>query len=124
METDTCDLGDLRNAIIPPTCINTNGKDDDVSAWTISKLPEGCEPLIVFINRKSGGGMGEFVIRRLNTILNPSQVFDLSKGGPKPAYIFLSPHPTSVLLVLILILQVENARGVWGFSVSHIGVRR
>jgi hypothetical protein len=88
LETDTCDIGDLKNSIIPPTCINTHGKEDDVASWTVSNLPSNCEPLIVFINRKSGGGMGEFVIRRLNTILNPAQVFDLSKGGPKPAYDF------------------------------------
>lgn len=103
MEADTCDLGELRNHVIPPYCINTNGKDEDVSSWKITNLPANCEPLIVFINRKSGGGMGEFVIRRLNTILNPSQIFDLSKGGPKPAYV----------------IEPSNQSAVWCFQNTH-----
>jgi diacylglycerol kinase (ATP) len=49
------------------------------------KLPKGVEPLIIFINKKSGGQLGDWITRRFSHLLNPIQVFDLSKGGPKPA---------------------------------------
>lgn len=40
-------------------------------------------PLLIFINSKSGDHQGIVFLRKFKQYLNPSQVFDLSKGGPE-----------------------------------------
>ena len=42
------------------------------------------EPVLVFINGKSGGNQGVELLSAFRRHLNPHQVWDLSKGGPIP----------------------------------------
>ncbi|KAJ6801859.1 diacylglycerol kinase 2 [Iris pallida] len=52
--------------------------------YELVNLPQGARPLLVFINAKSGGQNGLLVRRRLNMLLNPVQVFELSASqGPE-----------------------------------------
>jgi len=44
---------------------------------------------LFFVNPKSGGQLGEGVIQNMNKVLNPRQIFDLSKGGPTPGVQFM-----------------------------------
>lgn len=50
---------------------------------TISNVNEqGVEPLLVFINSKSGGGQGKEVLDELKKYLNHQQIYELEKPGP------------------------------------------
>jgi diacylglycerol kinase (ATP) len=50
--------------------------------WQI-RVPSMSTPLVVFINRKSGGNHGATLMHEFMTLLNPIQVFDLADGGPR-----------------------------------------
>nr|CAH8831940.1 unnamed protein product [Trichobilharzia regenti] len=47
-------------------------------------LPKGIQPLLVFVNLKSGGCQGMDLIVAFRRLLNPFQVFNLDYGGPLP----------------------------------------
>ncbi|XP_028050360.1 diacylglycerol kinase theta isoform X9 [Monomorium pharaonis] len=54
-----------------------------------SMIPTGVQPLLVFVNVKSGGCQGLQLISSFRKLLNPFQVFDLDNGGPLPGlYVF------------------------------------
>ncbi|KAL1140317.1 hypothetical protein AAG570_000249, partial [Ranatra chinensis] len=50
-------------------------------AWEAVR-PQGCSPLLVFINSKSGDNQGVKFLKRFKQLLNPAQVFDLMSSGP------------------------------------------
>lgn len=92
-----CSLGEFANQVLPPTAIcpavldrqksinfTTNNRGKSVSTtihFQISTSPSIC-PLLVFVNPKSGGRQGDRILRKFQYLLNPRQVYDLSKGGP------------------------------------------
>ena len=47
-------------------------------------VAEGVQPLMVFVNVKSGGCQGLDLITSFRKLLNPHQVFNLDIGGPLP----------------------------------------
>ncbi|CAO1319154.1 unnamed protein product [Diamesa hyperborea] len=92
-----CNLGKFANFILPPTAICPAVLDRQRSASVTnikSKAPPApvmhfqvtpsisSTPLLVFINPKSGGRQGERILRKFQYLLNPRQVYDLSKNGP------------------------------------------
>jgi diacylglycerol kinase (ATP) len=77
-----CDLGRLRALKLPPTAFTTGGSKT-FGDWSV-QAPPGSTPLIVFINKKSGGQQGPGVIRRFCMHINPNQIMDLAGGGPAP----------------------------------------
>ncbi|XP_061956939.1 diacylglycerol kinase 1 isoform X1 [Populus nigra] len=63
--------------------------------YEITDLPPDARPLLVFINKKSGAQRGDSLRQRLNFLLNPVQVFELSSThGPEIGlYLFKKvPH--------------------------------
>ncbi|KAK6644849.1 hypothetical protein RUM43_001122 [Polyplax serrata] len=73
-----CPLGLAKVSVVPPTALNSIGNDE---AWEAVR-PQGCSPLLVFVNSKSGENQGIKFLRRFKQLLNPAQVFDLIHGGP------------------------------------------
>ncbi|KAL9148426.1 hypothetical protein ABFS82_12G040400 [Erythranthe guttata] len=58
--------------------------DKKLKKYTILDLPSDARPLLVFINAKSGAQNGPILRRRLNMLLNPVQVIELSSSqGPE-----------------------------------------
>ncbi|CAH9123271.1 unnamed protein product [Cuscuta epithymum] len=52
--------------------------------YVLVDLPQDARPLLVFINMKSGAQNGPTLRRRLNMLLNPVQIFELSSSqGPE-----------------------------------------
>uniref|UniRef100_A0A8C5GUK1 Diacylglycerol kinase n=1 Tax=Gouania willdenowi TaxID=441366 RepID=A0A8C5GUK1_GOUWI len=98
-EPTECTCGSLRDHILPPWAIYpvikvththttaTLGKDRHSVYLQISPVPN-THPLLVFVNPKSGGKQGERVLRKLQYLLNPRQVYNLSNGGPGPGLSF------------------------------------
>lgn len=63
--------------------------------YDLIDLPPDARPLLVFINKKSGAQRGDSLSQRLNILLNPVQVFELSSTqGPEVGlYLFRKvPH--------------------------------
>lgn len=90
-------LGQFANQILPPTAICPAVLDrqrsvSNASVRSKSSTPQvlhfqltpptNCCPLLVFVNPKSGGRQGDRILRKFQYLLNPRQVYDLSKGGP------------------------------------------
>ncbi|KAJ8412234.1 hypothetical protein AAFF_G00145010 [Aldrovandia affinis] len=103
-----CDCGPLREHILPAWAIypvkenpiglkacctnisdgnNLQNCTPDGQVLQISPVPD-THPLLVFVNPKSGGKQGKRVLRKLQYLLNPRQVYNLSNGGPGPGLQF------------------------------------
>ncbi|XP_060068820.1 diacylglycerol kinase beta-like isoform X2 [Ylistrum balloti] len=123
-----CDLGIMRDHILPPTSIcpavlerqrtgsaggknekkgvtRTNSTTFDVSGSTPGQNSfqitpvHGSHPLLVFINPKSGGKQGTKILRKMQYLLNPRQVHDMIKQGPMPGLQFFKDVPGVRVLV-------------------------
>ncbi|KAK9880180.1 hypothetical protein WA026_010053 [Henosepilachna vigintioctopunctata] len=64
-----------------------------------SMIPAGVQPLLVFVNVKSGGCQGLELITSFRKLLNPYQVFDLDNGGPLPGLYVFRNIPNYKILV-------------------------
>uniref|UniRef100_A0A8D1DLC9 Diacylglycerol kinase n=1 Tax=Sus scrofa TaxID=9823 RepID=A0A8D1DLC9_PIG len=86
LRNEKCDFGEFRNLIIPPsylTCINQMRKDKKTDYEMLaSKLGKQWTPLIVLANSRSGTNMGEGLLGEFRILLNPVQVFDVTKTPP------------------------------------------
>uniref|UniRef100_A0A671TLM7 Diacylglycerol kinase n=1 Tax=Sparus aurata TaxID=8175 RepID=A0A671TLM7_SPAAU len=103
---ECCSLGAHAAVIIPPTWIIRVRRaqadsfisiSNSVVLCCVSQLLDGrwkpflvkplpsqlMKPLLVFVNPKSGGNQGAKIIQSFMWYLNPRQVFDLTKGGPR-----------------------------------------
>ncbi|VDO03540.1 unnamed protein product [Rodentolepis nana] len=68
---------------------NSTFEDRPILAMILPRIKpefilEGTQPLLVFVNVKSGGCQGLELITSFRKLLNPHQVFNLDNGGPLP----------------------------------------
>ncbi|KAM8753154.1 diacylglycerol kinase kappa [Rhynchonycteris naso] len=82
-----CWFGSHRTSVIPPTALSDPKGDGQLEVssefWNLDWSSACSCPLLIFINSKSGDHQGIIFLRKFKQYLNPSQVFDLSKGGPE-----------------------------------------
>uniref|UniRef100_A0A8B9L894 Diacylglycerol kinase n=1 Tax=Astyanax mexicanus TaxID=7994 RepID=A0A8B9L894_ASTMX len=108
-----CDCGPLKDHVLPPWAICSVNKVSQLTPLDLIKdggshcLEESdlanitsdghflqifpvhySNPLLVFVNPKSGGKQGGRVLRKFQYLLNPRQVYNLSNGGPNPGLHF------------------------------------
>ncbi|XVF11827.1 hypothetical protein REPUB_Repub08aG0060800 [Reevesia pubescens] len=82
-----------------------NQKDDSQALrmkqrYELIDLPPDARPLLVFINKKSGAQRGDSLRQRLNLLLNPVQVFELSSTqGPEMGLFLFRKVPHFRILV-------------------------
>ncbi|VDK41858.1 unnamed protein product [Anisakis simplex] len=90
---ERCDRGVLSEMIVPPTMQNEHSsvscsRHFQYRPFIVKplepSLPAPSQPLLVFVNPKSGGNKGSKALHTLCWLLNPRQVFDItSMKGPK-----------------------------------------
>ncbi|XP_019486591.1 PREDICTED: diacylglycerol kinase kappa [Hipposideros armiger] len=82
-----CCFGSHRASVIPPTALSDPNGDGQLVVssdfWNLDWSSACSCPLLIFINSKSGDHQGIVFLRKFKQYLNPSQVFDLAKGGPE-----------------------------------------
>ncbi|KAF6389888.1 diacylglycerol kinase kappa [Rhinolophus ferrumequinum] len=82
-----CCFGSHRTSVIPPTALSDPKGDGQLVVasdfWDLDWSSACSCPLLIFINSKSGDHQGIVFLRKFKQYLNPSQVFDLAKGGPE-----------------------------------------
>ncbi|XP_030790295.1 diacylglycerol kinase kappa [Rhinopithecus roxellana] len=82
-----CCFGSHRSSVIPPTALSDPKGDGQLVVssdfWNLDWSSACSCPLLIFINSKSGDHQGIVFLRKFKQYLNPSQVFDLLKGGPE-----------------------------------------
>lgn len=100
-----CDGGYFKDVLILPSNLITASEataiaDEEPKNWKIVNLPNASRPIIAFVNPKSGGNLGQDIIVKLNKLLNPHQVFDLNRGGPKAGLEFIKANSHVPFVVL------------------------
>lgn len=103
-ETETISTGSP-SSLLPPHSVPALPGLDRADGGGASDLPfeivvpQDTTPLLVFINSRSGGQMGLYVLRQIRKWLNPIQVYDLSHQSPVAPLLQFKDIPRLRILV-------------------------
>ncbi|XP_039596218.1 diacylglycerol kinase epsilon [Polypterus senegalus] len=104
-EGEKCNFGEFRNLIIPPHYLHNVNQLGRGQPEDYAKLASICgpnwTPLIVLANTRSGNNMGEELLGEFKMLLNPLQVFDLTKLAPIKALQLCTILPPKGVRVLV-----------------------
>ncbi|TYZ64740.1 hypothetical protein PybrP1_004283 [[Pythium] brassicae (nom. inval.)] len=103
-ETETSSVGSPAGSPPTPPRSAFDRADATASASTSDLpfeiiAPPDTTPLLVFINSRSGGQMGLYVLRQIRKWLNPIQVYDLSHESPMAPLLQFKDTPRLRILV-------------------------
>jgi diacylglycerol kinase (ATP) len=108
VKDDQCDGGDLSKIRVPIT---------HATPEKLHLLDPKIQPVIVFTNKKSGGGMGAKVLERTIQLLGKIQVFDLGQdGGPAKGLQMFAQDPQRKITA---IAAGGDGTVKWVLSVVH-----
>ncbi|XP_030064234.1 diacylglycerol kinase epsilon [Microcaecilia unicolor] len=100
-----CDFGEFKNLIIPPSYLSAISEMRKSRTVDYGKLASSFGrhwmPLIVVANTRSGSNMADILLGEFNILLNPVQVFDLSKFPPIKALQLCTLLPDKSARVLV-----------------------
>ncbi|XP_070592106.1 diacylglycerol kinase epsilon isoform X1 [Erythrolamprus reginae] len=105
LKNGKCELGEFRNLIIPPTYllkVCQMRKFKHINDYKLSEsYGKNWTPVIILLNTRSGNNMGETLIGQFKSLLNPVQVFDLTKTTPAKALQLCTWLPSNSARVLV-----------------------
>ncbi|ETE61712.1 Diacylglycerol kinase epsilon, partial [Ophiophagus hannah] len=105
LKNGKCELGEFRNLIIPPTYLLKVCQMRKCKPMNEYKLSESYgknwTPVIILVNTRSGNNMGETLIGQFKILLNPIQVFDITKTTPAKALQLCTWLPSNSARVLV-----------------------
>lgn len=97
----------VSNVCSPPVCISTGVILFNAQQPSAIKMEMAIrqEPLLVFMNGRSGGNQGLDLLTKFRHYLNPHQVFDLANGGPHIGYV----HFACFIILRALVCMYLNS---------------
>ncbi|NXP21169.1 DGKE kinase, partial [Scytalopus superciliaris] len=105
LRTEECTFGEFKDLIIPPYYLSTINQMRKEKRTNYEKVVPYCRkhwmPVIILANTRSGNNMGETLLGEFKMLLNPVQVFDLSKITPAKALQLCTLLPCNSVRVLV-----------------------
>ncbi|XP_053152958.1 diacylglycerol kinase epsilon isoform X2 [Hemicordylus capensis] len=105
LKNETCEFGEFCNLIIPPYYLFNVSQMRKDKRMDYGKLASSCRnqwtPLIILANTRSGNNMGETLQGQFKILLNPIQIFDLTKTTPAKALQLCTWLPCNSVRVLV-----------------------
>ncbi|KAG7158641.1 diacylglycerol kinase epsilon-like isoform X2 [Homarus americanus] len=118
--TEVCDLGKLREYIVPPNCIRlklSRMRKNLLFKEVLKPESTNWSPVIVIGNRKSGSSEADSVLSSFRNVLNPAQVRDLADYPAEEALEWCRLLPADVTCRVVV--AGGDGTVAWIFNAIH-----